>query len=121
MAVVAQQRTVVGIAPACAALSVARATFYRRQKPQIEVPRPPRQVPRALPPDEQKMVLSMLNDDRFAGLAPAQVYTADLEHPLPGGHQKLIDLPKPPVIIPIPPRPRIQAAGKRVPVLTTCR
>ena len=79
MAVVAQQRTLVGIAPACAALSVARATFYRWQKPKVEVVRPPRPVPRALPPDERKMVLSMLNDDRFSDLAPAEVYATLLD------------------------------------------
>src|SRR3972149_1243031 len=50
MAVVAQQRTLVGIAPACAALSVARATFSRWQKPKGGVVCPPRPVPRAPPP-----------------------------------------------------------------------
>ena len=79
MAVVAQQGTLVGIAPACAALSVARATFYRRQQPKGEVPRPPRPVPRALPPDERKRVLGLLTDDRFADLAPAEVYATLLD------------------------------------------
>jgi putative transposase len=79
MAVVAQQRPLVGITSACAALSVARATFYRHQKPPVEVVRPPRPVPRALPPDERKMVLSMLNDDRFSDLAPAEVYATLLD------------------------------------------
>ena len=79
MAVVAQQRTGGGIAPACAALSVARATFYRRQTPKVAVPRRPRSVPRALPPDERKRILSLLNDDRFADRAPAQVYATLLD------------------------------------------
>ena len=80
MAVVAQQRTLIGTAPACAALSVPRATFYRRQKPKVEaVARPPRSVPRALPPDERNMVLSILNDDRFSDLAPAEVYATLLD------------------------------------------
>ncbi len=79
MAIVSQQRTLVGVAPACAALSVARATFYRRQKPKVEVVRPPRSVPRALPPDERAMVLSMLNDDRFSDLPPAEVYATLLD------------------------------------------
>lgn len=75
MAVVERQRTLVGIAPACAALSVPRATFYRRQKPKVgAVARPPRPVPRALAPDERKMALSILSDDRFCDLAPAEVY-----------------------------------------------
>ena len=79
MAVVAHQRTVVGIAPACAALSVARATFYRRQHPKGAVPCRPRSVPRALRPDERTRVLSLLNDDRFADRAPAQVYATLLD------------------------------------------
>lgn len=79
MAVVAQQRTVVGIAPACAALSVARASFYRRQHPKGEGPRRPRFVPRALLSDERTQVLARLNDDRFADRAPAQVYATLLD------------------------------------------
>ncbi len=79
MAVVAQQRTWVGIAPACAALSVARATFYRRQKPRVAVPRPLRPVPRALPPDERTRVLGLLTDDRFADRAPPQAYATLLD------------------------------------------
>ncbi len=79
MAIVAQQRTTVGVAPACAALSVPRATFYRWRKPKVAVSRPPRKVPRALPPDERAMVLSMLNDDRFSDLPPAEVYATLLD------------------------------------------
>ena len=79
MAVVAQQRTLVGIAPACAALSVARATFYRRQNPKVQESRPPQPVPRALPPDERTRVLALLNGARFADRAPAQVYATLLD------------------------------------------
>ncbi len=79
MAVVAQQRTVSGIAPACACLSVARASFYRRQHPKGAVPRRPRFVPRALLPDERMQVLARLNDDRFADRAPAEVYATLLD------------------------------------------
>ena len=79
MAVVAQQRTGGGIASACAALSVARASFYRRQHPKGAVPRRPRFVPRALPPEEGTRVLARLNDDRFADRAPAQVYATLLD------------------------------------------
>ena len=67
---------VVGLAAACAALAVSRATFYRRQQP--PVPREPRPTPhRALPPEERAQVLAVLNSDRYADKAPAQVY-ADL-------------------------------------------
>ena len=79
MAVVAQQRTGGGIASACAALSVARASFYRRQHPTGPRPRRPRFVPRALPPEERTRVFSLLNDDRFADRAPAQVYATLLD------------------------------------------
>lgn len=79
MAIVAQQRDTVGIATACAALSVPRATFYRRQKPRGDLRQARRAVPRALPPDERRMVLSMLNDDRFADLPPAEVYATLLD------------------------------------------
>jgi putative transposase len=67
---------VVGLVAACAALAVSRATFYRRQAP--PVPREPRPTShRALPADERAHVLAVLNSDRFADKAPAQVW-ADL-------------------------------------------
>lgn len=70
MAVVAQQRTGDGIASACAALSVARASFYRRHHPTGAGPRRPRFVPRALLPAERTQVLARLTDDRFADRTP---------------------------------------------------
>ena len=79
MAIVAAQRDLLGVAPACAALSVPRATYYRRQQPQALVPATPRRVPRALPPEERRMVLALLSDDRFAELPPAQVYATLLD------------------------------------------
>lgn len=79
MAVVAQQWTVIGVAPACAALSVARESFYRRQHPKGAVLRRPRFVPRALLAGEWTRVLSLLNDNRFADRAPAQVYATLLD------------------------------------------
>ena len=79
MAVVAQQRTGGGIAPACAALSVARANFYRRPHPKGTGPRRPGFVLRALLSDERTRVLALRNDDRFADRAPAQVYATLLD------------------------------------------
>jgi putative transposase len=61
---------VVGLVAACAALAVSRATFYRRQRPTPQ---------RALPADERANVLSVLNSERFAEKAPAQVYAALLD------------------------------------------
>lgn len=67
---------VVGLVAACTALAVSRATFYRHQAPTTA--RPPRPTPhRALPAEERAQVLAVLNSDRFADKAPAQVY-ADL-------------------------------------------
>jgi len=79
MAVVAQQRTGGGIAPTCAALAVARASFYRWQHPKEAGRRRPRSVPRGLSPDERARVLAQLNDNRFADRAPAQVYATLLD------------------------------------------
>jgi putative transposase len=79
MTLIAQQRATVGIAPACTALSVPRATFYRQQQPKAAGRRPRRVMPRALPPDQRHRVLSLLNDDRFAERPPAQVYATLLD------------------------------------------
>jgi putative transposase len=69
---------VVGLVAACAALAVSRATFYRRQLP--PAPRPPRPTPpRALAAGERANVLALLNSDRFADKAPAQVWAALLD------------------------------------------
>lgn len=68
----------VGIVAACAALGIARATYYRRQRPaRIAAPRPT--PPRALSPDERAAVLATLDSARFADKAPAQVYAALLD------------------------------------------
>jgi putative transposase len=67
-----------GVAPTCAALNVARASFYRLQRPRPE--RRPRPVPlRALPPQEREQVLATLHEPRFVDLAPAQVYATLLD------------------------------------------
>jgi putative transposase len=67
---------VVGLVAACAALAVSRATFYRWQMPPTRRRSRPA-PPRALPAEERAEVLEVLNSERFADKAPAQVY-ADL-------------------------------------------
>jgi len=57
---------------ACTALGLPRATFYRRLSPKLSCL--PRRSPRRLSDVERAGVLSVLNEDRFADLAPAQVY-----------------------------------------------
>jgi len=79
MAIVTQQKATLGVAPVCAALAVPRATYYRWQQPRAGVPRVRPPVPRALPPEERRRVLSLLHADRFADLPPAQVYATLLD------------------------------------------
>jgi putative transposase len=67
-----------GIAATCAALSFARATYYRQLQP-VHGPAPKRASPRALPADERKAVLDVLHEDRFVDLAPAEVYATLLD------------------------------------------
>jgi len=64
---------VVGVAAACDALLVSRATLYRRRGPAIEPSlRPPSH--RALRVEERAEVLAKLNEARFADKAPAEVH-----------------------------------------------
>ena len=79
MALVTEHQATLGVAPVCQALAVPRATYYRWQHPPASAPAPPRRVPRALPPEERQQVLALLNDERFADLAPAEVYATLLD------------------------------------------
>ena len=79
MAIVAEQKDALGVAPVCAALSMPRATYYRWRHPREMVPRVRPPAPRALPPEERRRVLALLNDDRFADRPPAQVYATLLD------------------------------------------
>lgn len=71
----------VGTAAACRALALSRATFYRRLAPGADTAKPPpRPTPaRALSSEEKQQVLAVLRDERFADLAPAQVYATLLD------------------------------------------
>lgn len=67
-----------GKKPACEALGVPRATYYRSRRP----PGPPRQrprPPRALDDAERSQVLDTLNSERFADQPPAQVQATLLD------------------------------------------
>ncbi len=66
-----------GFAAACAAVGLAKATYYRRLKP--PVPRTKRTSHRALGADERRGVLEVLNEPRFADLAPAEVHAMLLD------------------------------------------
>jgi len=71
----------VGVAPACDALSIPRATFYRHHWRHPVPPASPTRptVHRALAPVERQQVLAELNSDRFRDVAPAAVYAQLLD------------------------------------------
>lgn len=65
------------VTAACNALGLSRATWHRRKAAaaQPAVPAPPGPTPpRALTSAERQHVLDVLNSERFADLAPAEVY-----------------------------------------------
>jgi putative transposase len=68
----------VGIAPACAALGLNRAQYYRRQKPAED--RKPRPTPsRSLTIAEREEVLAVLDSERFVDEPVRQVYAQLLD------------------------------------------
>lgn len=71
-----------GIKPACEALEVSRAGFYRMQKqrnaPFVEPNNRP-SPPRALSSDERQRVLDILHTERFVDKAPYEVYATLLD------------------------------------------
>lgn len=78
MQLVADQGSRFGVAQACDALGVARATFYRHRGPRPS-PAPRPTPPRALTPPERERVLAVLHDDENMDLAPASVYAKLLD------------------------------------------
>ena len=77
MSAIAEQAPTRGIAATCAALSVARETFYRRRRPKR--PTAPRRSPRALTPGERSQVLAVMHEPRLVDLATPQVYATLLD------------------------------------------
>ena len=74
----------VGAKPACAALGVSRASFYRRMETAPGEPRSttiaaPRRSSRALAEGERQTVLDVLHEPRFVDRAPAAVYAQLLD------------------------------------------
>lgn len=72
MCAVAQAIPSLGIVPACKALDVPRASFYRWRSPR-HGPHPRRRSARALTATERAEVLAILHEDRFADKAPREV------------------------------------------------
>jgi putative transposase len=69
----------VGIAPACAALGLSRATFYRRYRSQPGHQQPRPTPARALDKAERERVLEVLCSARFVDRAPAEVVATLLD------------------------------------------
>jgi putative transposase len=79
---VEEQGARLGIARTCAALGLARATFYRqRRRPAAgpSVPRVRRAPRQALAPTEREAVLALLHDEQYVDLPPAQVWAQLLD------------------------------------------
>ena len=77
MEAVNRVKKTIGIAPACAALSLPRATFYRRLSPAPSKPRPTPK--RALSKDERQDVLGVLHAPEYVDKAPAQIVATLLD------------------------------------------
>jgi len=76
----AQQLAVdVGVLPACHALGVSRATFYRRQRPAPGHQQPRPTPARALCESEREQVLDVLVSPRFVDRSPAEVVATLLD------------------------------------------
>jgi putative transposase len=70
----------VGVAAAAAAVGVSPATVYRRRKPPVLGPRPPRPTPRrALSPEEVDRVREILHEPRFVDFAPRTIVAVLLD------------------------------------------
>ena len=82
IALVEERRAEIGVAPLCAVLGLARATFYRRRggpPPKSEAPRARRPLPQALTAADRDGVLALLHEERFVDLPPAQVWAQVLD------------------------------------------
>ena len=69
----------VGVAPACRALGVPRASFYRRQRPAPGHQQPRPTPARALRASERAHVLDVLASPRFVDRSPAEVVVTLLD------------------------------------------
>lgn len=79
MATVEEIGTRVGIAAACLALAVPKATYYRRKSPRPRSGRPRALSARGLTQGERLATLEVLHEERFVDKAPAEVYATILD------------------------------------------
>lgn len=79
MATIDEIGSSVGVAAACVALAVPKATYYRRKVPR-PLSRPKRRPsPRQLTEAERQAVLDALHEERFVDKAPAEIYATLLD------------------------------------------
>ena len=69
----------VGVEPACRALGVSRATFYRRKRPTPGHQQPRPTPARALSQKERERVVEVLSSERFVDRSPAEVFATLLD------------------------------------------
>jgi len=69
----------VGVEPACRALGVSRATFYRRKRPTPGHQQPRPTPARALSKKEREHVVEVLSSERFVDRSPAEVFATLLD------------------------------------------
>jgi len=70
----------VGVSPACRALGVARATFYRKTRPKTGQQQPRRRTPaRALSEAERQAVREVLHAPRFVDRSPGEIVATLLD------------------------------------------
>lgn len=68
-----------GVGPACEAIGMSRARFYRRRKPATSAASARPVSQRALTPAQQEAILAELNSERFVDCAPRQVWATLLD------------------------------------------
>ena len=68
-----------GVASACDAIGLARATYYRRRDGAFIGPRRRRTSARALSTEERQQVLDTLHEERFVDQPPTEVYAQLLD------------------------------------------
>jgi len=84
-AAIAELAPTIGVRAACDAIGAAQASYYRRHRHSPAPPRPAtvpqrdRPQPRALNTAEQQAILAELHSERFADLAPAEVWAILLD------------------------------------------
>jgi putative transposase len=82
IALVDQFAPQLGIAAACEAVGLPRATYYRKLTGESGPPESPKPRPkpkRALSDDDRQAVLDVLHDPRFVDLPPTEIYSQLLD------------------------------------------